>query len=64
MSSQLDDPELVEPRGLAVPKHWGLPDPEEDGGAHRLAPARGIILGLLIAIPLWSLLAFTVYILI
>ena len=64
MSSQLDDAELIDSRGLLAAEPESLLDPETDGGAHRLAPARGIIWGVLIAIPLWTLLAFTVYLLI
>ena len=64
MSSQLDDPELIDFRSLPAPEPQALLDPEMHGGVHRLAPARGIILGVLIAIPLWTLLAFTVYLLI
>ena len=64
MSSQLDDPELIDSRGLSAAEPQGLLNLDIDDGAHRLSPARGIIWGVFIAIPLWTLLAFTVYLLI
>ena len=64
MSLQLDDPELLDARGLSASGPCGLLDPEIEGGAHRLAPARGIIFGVLIAIPLWIVLISTLYLLI
>lgn len=64
MSSQLDDPELIDASGLSAPEPAGLLDPEIECGAHRLAPARGIIRGVFIAIPIWTLLAFTLYLLV
>lgn len=64
MFSQLDDRELFDSRGLSASKACGFLDPEFECGTHRLAPARGIILGIFISIPLWTLLAFTAYLLI
>lgn len=64
MSSQLDDPELIDSRSLPAPEPPFFLDPEFECGLHRLAPARGIVWGTIIALPIWSLLAFTVYLLI
>ena len=64
MSFQLDDAELIDAGGLAAPGPRCLLDPEDEEGAHRLAPARGIVLGLMLAAPLWAVLGFTLYLLI
>ena len=64
MSSQLDDPELIDCRSPPAPEPPFFLDPEFEGGLHRLAPARGIIWGMIIALPIWILLAFTAYLLI
>ena len=64
MSSQLDDLELIDARSLSAPEPPRFPDPEFEHGVHRLAPAQGIILGMIIAMPIWSLRAFSAYMLI
>ena len=64
MSYQLDDPKLIDSRGFSAAESHNLLDLGIDDGTHRLAAARGIVWGILISIPLWILLAFTVYLLI
>ena len=64
MPSQLDDPELIDRRSPPAPEPPRFPDPEFEHGVHRLAPGRGIIHGIIMAVPIWSLLAFTAYMLV
>ena len=64
MSSQLDSAELLDSCDPASPEAGGFPGLEIDGDIHRLAPARGIVVGVIIAVPIWALLGFTIYLLI
>ncbi len=62
---RLLQPKLVDPPVVSAPVGRTLPaygsDPCDDGD--RSVAARGIIIAVLIALPLWALIAFTVYLL-